>query len=129
MHKVFWIVENGQLVEYSRQGSCNKCGSCCCKNKIKIRMSAYIGGDDNVDADYSNWEGWSHHLDRQVEWWWKLDVTDEMLEHKCKSLIDNRCKRWNDDLPFVCRYFPMQPSDIEKFPECGFRFVRTGERG
>jgi len=129
-YKAFWVVEDGRLAEYSRRGSCNKCGLCCCKNKIKVRMRAHIGGDDSDNTDdYSDWEGWSCHEDRGVEWWWKLDVTNEMLDKKCESLTENRCERWNDDIPVVCQYFPMQPSDIEKFPECGFSFVREMDEG
>ena len=84
-------------------------------------MRAFIGHDGNADPDYSKWEGYSHHEGQGVEWWWKLNVTDEMLDEKCQSLVDGLCKV-HDNQPFVCRYFPMQPRDIEKFPKCGFRF-------
>ena len=119
----FWIVEDGELVEYSRKGSCNKCGKCCCSNKITVRMTASIGPPDNEDANYDNWEGWSHHEGQGADWWWKLNVTDEMLDHECSSLSEGRCEIWGNQ-PAVCRYFPMQPRDIEKFPECGFRFEK-----
>jgi len=92
-------------------------------------MRAYIGSDPDADPDadpdYSNWEGWSQHEDQGVEWWWKLDVTDEMLDHECASLVGGLCEVW-DGLPAVCRHFPMQPRDIEKFPKCGFWFERAG---
>ena len=122
--KHFWIVEDGELVSYLRKGDCNKCGRCCCQNVIGIRLEAFVGRAEDGEPDYSQWEGWSYHLGQKVGWWWKLDVKDEMQESGCSAQnSDGLCGDWDSDLPAVCRYFPMHPRDIEKFPECGFSFV------
>jgi len=129
--KWFWIVEDGELVSYLRTGSCNQCGRCCCQNEIGIRMEASLGRKDAYpsgdDADYSEWEGWSTHQDQGIDWWWKLDVRDKMGNPCHYQDEKGLCMQWDGDLPAVCRYFPMHPRDIERFPECGFSFERVEE--
>jgi hypothetical protein len=133
--KVFWIVENGAYVKYIRHGSCNKCGLCCCSNEIGIKMEACMSGDSgpsrpdiNRGGNFDEWEGYSHHSDQRVDWWWKLDVKDKITGSVCESFdpLTNLCDVWDeDDFPAVCRYFPFHPRDIEKFPDCGFSFERV----
>ncbi len=124
--KHFWIVEDGELVPYHRTGSCNQCGRCCCQNEIGIRMIAWCGEKGVEDYDWSASEGWSNHRDQGVEWWWELDVRDKMMDNPCHYQDEKGlCMQWDGDLPAVCRYFPMHPRDIEKFPECGFGFERA----
>jgi Fe-S-cluster containining protein len=127
--KWFWIVEDGELVSYLRTGSCNQCGRCCCQNEIGIQMEAYTGRRTEGKPDYSQWEGWSHHRDQGIDWWWRLDVRDKMGDPCHYQDEKGLCMRWDGDLPAVCRYFPMHPRDIEKFPECGFSFERIEEEG
>ena len=125
----FTIIENGERVKYLREGSCNLCGLCCCKNVIGVKITAGCGNEHNeIETNWSDWEGYSEFSAQGINWWVKLDVRDEMREKPCLSLVDGRCSTWkDDDWLAVCRYFPVHPKDIEKFPECTFSFREIGE--
>ena len=127
----FLIIENGGYVKYLREGECNLCGLCCCKNVIGVRIEACLGRNPDGYAGEVNWEAWdgySHFQSQGMNWWVKFDVKDEMQEHGCSSLVDGKCSIWKgDEFPAVCRHFPVHPRDIEKFHECGFSFRRVDD--
>ncbi len=131
----FFKVEDGELVEYRRLGSCNQCGKCCCKHTITYKMTTQLAGrsggemsEEDYD-DWSDWEDWSVFYAQGV-WWYFLvtDMTDK--PNVCGCLTDEgRCSIWQDPLKFkpVCRYWPWHPSETENFPECGFSFEKVEE--
>ena len=126
----FTIIENGKRVKYLREGECNLCGACCCKNTIVVNITAGAGNehyDEDEKTDWSKWEGYSEFESQGIYWWIKLYVKDEMMESGgCPRLIDGKCADWmTREFKAVCRYFPVHPSDIAKFPECGFSFRRV----
>ena len=129
-----WIVEDGQLVQYERTGQCNQCGACCCTHTISYSMSCTLRTpsrqvtEKDSDQDWAGSEGWSA-LYAQGVWWW-FNVTEiEDKPDPCPgfSVETKRCTRWEDmeDFPPICRYWPVNPKDIAKFPQCGFSFERT----
>ena len=122
----FTIIESGERVKYLREGSCNLCGLCCCKNVIGVKITAGAGNENSEgETDWNEWEGYSEFSAQGVYWWIRLDVQDEIKEMPCLSYVDGKCVHWEgDDFQAVCRYFPVHPKDIEKFPECGFSFRR-----
>ena len=126
----FSIIENGGYVKYIREGECNLCGRCCCQNVIGANIEAHAGsspqGGSNGDTDWDAWDGYSHFEAQGLSWWLKFHIKDEMRETPCTSFVDGRCGSWkSDDWLALCRYFPVHPCDIERFPECGFSFRRV----
>jgi len=116
------IVENGELVAYERKGECNHCGQCCCKNTIAVKIAAVSGEhSDNGGGEISDYEGWSTFRDQGLDWWIRYDVLDEQRKG-CSSLVDGLCAEY-ESRPAACRYFPVNPRDVEKF-DCGFWFER-----
>jgi len=135
MSKVFWIIEEGKPVEYIRRGSCNVCGECCCKYNISCKFTSALVEDNeirnaeknNVNGDWSEWEGWSTHSQYGIWWWWKLSIGDRK-EKPCPSFVDGKCTNWGDeDFRAICRDWPVHPDNLENFPDCGFRFERVVE--
>lgn len=130
MGKTFWIVEDGKLVRYTRYGSCNMCGKCCCSQLIRAQFTSTLVYDSDVaenievdDDDWSEWEGWSAHSQYGLWWWWKFATEDEAKI--CGSFINGKCESWGSkDFPAICRDWPAHPNDLERFPGCGFSFER-----
>ena len=129
-----WIVEHGKYVLYKRTGECKRCGLCCCKNVIDTQVQlAEIQpedkqreNDNEPDEDLSAWEGWSAFRAQALWFWIKFNVHDELREEACGALVAGKCSEWKGyDFPAVCRYWPVHPSDLAKFPECGFSFERV----
>jgi hypothetical protein len=129
-----WTVENGELVSYLREGQCNLCGECCCSHQIVYECRANSqkdepdddSGDGKDSTDWTKWEGWHCFFAQGLTWWFKITEVKEKGE-RCGSLTaDNKCGIWkqDDDFPAICRYWPFHPSNLEKFPHCGFRFQR-----
>ena len=130
-----WIVEDGQLVEYKRAGQCNQCGECCCAHTISYRMSTRVasassaGGNDEVE-DWSDSEGWSALYAQGIWWWfWVENIEDKPDPCPAFDMVTKQCARWQDmeDFRPICRYWPVNPKDIAKFPQCGFSFERIVE--
>jgi len=124
----FTIIEDGERVKYTREGRCNFCGECCCKNVINVNITAGAGNEktDGGETDWNDWNGYSEFRSQVVWWWMKFNVHDEMREEPCCKLVDGRCSIWKtDEFPAVCRYFPVHPRDIERFENCGFSFRRV----
>jgi Fe-S-cluster containining protein len=122
-----WTVENGKLVSYLREGECNQCGECCCSHRIVFRCTANSHGeeDDSEPDNLAEWEGWHSLFGQGVTWWFKIDDVMEEGERCTCLTADNLCGIWkDDDFPAICRYWPFHPSNLEKFPRCGFRFQR-----
>ena len=130
----FWTVENGELVCYERTGECNGCGQCCCTHTITYQVEVGFDSgerDDEGDDDYS-WsvrEDWSMFQAQGIWWYFKITSIEDTPSH-CPGLTDdNRCSEWQNMDTFrpICRYWPFHPSNLEKFPGCGFSFERTKE--
>ena len=129
-----WIVEDGKYVLYKRTGECNHCGLCCCKNAIDTHIQLagiqpegkQDEGNKEPDEDLSAWEGWSAFRAQFLWFWIKFDVLDELREEACGALVNGECSIWKGyDFPAICRYWPVHPNDLVKFPECGFSFERV----
>lgn len=133
----FWAVENSKLVLYSRVGQCNKCGECCCTHTITYQMEVgFMSGkrdDEGKDNyDWSGREGWSMFIGQGIWWYFKVVSIEERKPEDaiCKRFVNGLCNIWQqDDFRPICRYWPFHPSDVEKFPGCGFRFERIEESG
>ena len=87
--------------------------------------------DGKIDGDYADWEGWSVLHGQGIYWWFKVtDIEDE--PHRCSAYEPETksCEDWMDPDYFrpVCRYWPFNPKDIVKYPQCGFRFERQEQR-
>jgi Fe-S-cluster containining protein len=122
---IFWIVENGKLVEYERLGECNRCGKCCNTKCISFTLGAYSEGpsDKAEDYDWSDYEGYSIFRAQGLTWY--MTVTTKEEAGICSDLDDNVCTLWmQDDFPVVCRYWPVHPDNLEHFPNCRFSFER-----
>lgn len=81
-------------------------------------------GDDNFD--WSCREGWSMFIAQGIWWYFKATSMGDK-EYRCEALDENnRCTLWMDIDRFkpVCRYWPFHPSNLERFPQCGFTFER-----
>lgn len=126
-----WIVEQGQLVLYKRNGECKGCGACCREYFISFE-TGHCSKEEVVakGEDFLSWEGWSYIEDGDFCRWMKATVLGiRHREKQCISLDGNRCKLWRDDAwPFVCRYWPIHPQNLERFPDCGFAFEKTEEK-
>lgn len=128
----FWTVENGSLVLYKRTGECKGCGQCCCTHEIIYCLEVGFKSGRREDAgdekfDWTSREGWSMFLAQGV-WWYIKIVSVEDRPSPCSRLTDDmKCKDWQDfdEFPVICRYWPFHPSNLEKFPGCGFSFERV----
>jgi hypothetical protein len=132
----FWSVEDGELVGYERSGECIRCGECCgVKNTLHYKMRVTSLGSEESDAnkeknpvDWSKWGGWSIFKAHGVWWWFKI-VRIEEAPQVCQSYDPDgcTCTVWMDEEIFkpICRYWPFHPSNLEYFPQCGFRFERV----
>lgn len=128
----FWIIEDGVLVCYTREGECLRCGECCRGRRIVYRrFVSPIGEDDGQDEDtiWPEYEGWSVFY-AQGTWWYYCtrEITPEDGK-QCEVLgSDNTCLKWEDPKDFkpICRYWPYHPKDLEEFPDCGFSFRKEG---
>jgi hypothetical protein len=59
--------------------------------------------------------------------WWYFKVASDDEPSPCTQLDENnKCRVWMDidKFPAICRYWPFHPSNLEKFPQCGFSFER-----
>ena len=124
--RAVWIVENGQEVKYTRTGECNGCGECCLK-KIAYRIATVDSKQQKKKAEGSlaDWEGWAVTSWHRIDWWVKATTQEEEMP-PCQYLKDKRCELWGtNDFPAICALWPMQPSDIAAFPNCGFRIERA----
>ena len=126
-----WIVEGGKLVEYERTGECNECGDCC-EAKHSIRFQVSVSGDDEAEVDesqkdYSEWEGWVWLFAQGMQWWWFI-YDDDGDSQQCSAFDTEtrKCTIWRDDIKFpaICRYWPIHPKNVERFPRCSFSFRR-----
>lgn len=135
----FWSVEDGELVLYKRAGSCNKCGACCDKAGITFHMEVrfcskekHEEGDPGTETiSWEAREGWSIFKAQGIWWYFKVTYAPEDAEpseETCGDYIDGLCASWEDEQwrP-ICRYWPFHPSDLERFPTCGFKFERIKE--
>ncbi len=128
---IFWTVENGKLIRLERSGKCNQRGKCCKDYRItfKFEVGSVVqdhGAEEDVqEADWSNREGWSMFL-AQGTWWYFGDfrITRDSEFEGCPSLKDGSvCANWQgEDFRPICRYWPLHPSNLECFPDCGFSF-------
>jgi len=131
-----YIVEDGALVEYERVGECNGCGDCC-EAKHTICYQVQVAGDTKLDTkldtdepgdDFATHEGWTC-LWAQGVWWWWFVYDDDEDRQRCSRLDaeTRRCTCWMDtiDFPAICRYWPVHPKNIERFPRCSFSFTRA----
>ena len=115
-----YIVENGQLVPYTRHGECTRCGECCCKNTIAVKGIATVGNVGETSDGYENYEGWSYFQDRGMDQWWKFEVREDLRTEPCPDYHEGKCLRYDERL-YACQYFPVNPRDIESF-DCGLWF-------
>lgn len=131
---IFWTVENGELVAYERTGECRRCGACCYKHRITYTLEVDFASDPDEqeseeDFDWSCREGYS--MFRAQGAWWYIKIIAMGEPHRCPYLTkDNKCSMWQDPEEFrpICRYWPFHPTNLEKFPECGFKFERLDIR-
>jgi hypothetical protein len=123
------IVEDGKYVPYVRTGKCLQCGQCCCTNEIDAQVQFARCPDSTEDdgnvEDLSEWNGFSAFKAQGLWFWFKFNIHDKNRTNECGSFVDGRCTCWkDDDFPALCRYWPVHPRDLEKFPDCGFHFER-----
>ena len=117
----FWIVKDGKLVAYERQGECRRCGQCCCGRRITCKIAAFSSSDNIDEYDWSDNEGFSIFEAQGLIWYMKAKVWEE--NRICASSKKDICVIWmQDDFPAICRYWPVHPNDLEHFPDCGFSF-------
>lgn len=132
--RMIWVVENGEPVLYRRQGECWGCGKCCCNFTITYQLETQLGGAKNEGLDvvgiakdnWGSWEGWSVFHSQGIWWWFKITGIVES-DKGCPELRDGAiCNVWQDpeQWPVLCRYWPVHPDNLEKFPDCGFSFAR-----
>lgn len=132
--RTFWIVENGVLVRYRREGECNQCGECCRGYRITYTVSVSFGHDDDdcgTDDTWKEWEGYSVFYAQGI-WWFLKTLKIEYEEGVECPLLTHQglCSEWKDPKDFkpICRYWPYHPADLEHFPECGFSFIKEEVR-
>jgi len=126
---IFWAVEEGKLVKYRRTGKCNQCGACCRDYHIGFQMEVGFVSNKNYEKqeDWSEREGWSMFVAQGTWWYFKIfEVTPADKEWHCRALTeDNKCSEWKTEkFRPICRYWPMHPSNLKHFPECGFSFEK-----
>jgi len=130
----FDIVENGKLIQYERIGECNRCGECCQETiyfKWDVWSSSY--SDAEPEDPWAEWEGWSIFSRFGATWGFKITEFEGKgeIEHRdCPSLKDGKCSIWHDpeEQPVLCRFWPICPGDLVKFPMCSYEFRRIGPR-
>ena len=129
--RLIWVVENGEPVLYKRQGECKGCGKCCCESTITFQMETQLAGAEEEEPgtksdDWEAWEGWSVFQSQGIWWWFKITkIVKEKSD--CSALQDGAiCTYWQDpeEWPVLCRYWPVHPSNLEKFLDCGFSFTK-----
>lgn len=130
---VFWIVEDGVLVEYRRSGECKRCGQCCCGVTINYTegmqfVSSEKGEEKQQDLEWSEYEGYSVFRAQGLWWYFRTNSIEENAEDRCEALsAEGQCEDWGDPERFkpICRYWPYHPKDLEHFPDCGFSFEKV----
>lgn len=81
--------------------------------------------EDDDDFDWSCREGWSMFIAQGIWWYFKVTAIEDE-KFRCEALDErDQCKLWDTDrFKPICRYWPFHPSNLEKFPQCGFSFER-----
>jgi len=137
----FYTIEGGKAVHYRRTGECNRCGECCgIKHTITYEINASFGAssvDDDPERDWkeddwSSWEGYTLIWAQRLWWYFKVTcVTEKEDPTPCKAQDQETklCTVWNDidEFPAICRYWPFRKSDLEKFPNCGYKFEEVAD--
>jgi len=127
-----YIVENGELVRYKRNGQCNRCGECCglhntiVYNKTISPTHPKETKEHKEGKDWGKYEGWSIFY-AQGNWWYFKVVNIKDEPYPCPSQGETgACTIWKDEEDFkpICRYWPFHPDNLVKFPQCGFSFER-----
>jgi Fe-S-cluster containining protein len=142
MQRELRVYPNGDQEEgfelWVRKGQCIQCGKCC---ELHWRLN-YIGrgargedappvGSKGSEKDPSkilnpmaveNWEGY-------WRFWQRWDHETEHVPCAAYDEETGICVHHNDpERPEICRKWPVMPSDIEAFPECGFSFEKVEDQ-
>lgn len=130
--RTVFIVEDGILIKYAREGECLACGDCCRKFNYDYQYTTTPKGQSgNGEGDWNKWEGWAiEDWDKDGEWhWWGPVKIIPLDEPRCSlfCLETNHClnfkkQNWRE----VCRKFPFRPADLNGLENCGFIFRKIG---
>ena len=99
----FWLKVKSRYDKYLKRkglvriGHCNKCGDCC-RNTLVLEVNT------------------------KRYWYRIIGKEDKHCTHFDEST--NKCKCHDNDKPILCKLWPMKPSDLKWFPNCGYKFIR-----
>lgn len=121
-----WDYDNGEAIEYQREGDCNGCGACC-RAMIRFRVSGNCKDDDprNLgDAKSAEingvWAEVSKGDDRRI--FAIVEVDHNPKEIPCSALHDNQCSV-HFDKPHICAVWPVIPDQVALFKDCSYTFT------
>lgn len=121
----------GVITEYERLGKCTQCGDCC---RALIRFT-YTGTKPDATDNEKKGGGlttdgagkWQGYQDDSGQWRYVKLIECVPGDTACFKLCeDGRCGMYEDRNPY-CQIWPLAPTDIAKFPKCGFSFKKTNE--
>ena len=119
-----WNYDTRQVIEYEREGDCNRCGECC---KAVVRFT-YSGTkpesrrDDSPNTDKSGL--WAEvNIEGRPRYMVKLIEIDTAEEHRCPKLSpDGGACMMHLEKARICSEWPFHPSHVTPFPHCSYSF-------
>ena len=121
-----WNYDNGIVTEYQRAGKCNQCGKCC-KALITfqvIKPRRGIGRKGGVTTDETGI--WSE-IDNG-RWRYFFKITEIDFDYAgCECLNSNQLCDYHNEKENICAWWPLSPTCIEPFPDCGYSFEQINE--
>lgn len=130
-----WLYPSGDLDEepelWWRRGSCNRCGQCCERAKgIRYCLKREKGYDGPpLGASLPGLTDWQKGRPIVAEdwggfwtWWQQMEPTERI--GGCKQYDGHgACEIFGaDDWPEICQKWPIFPTDLDNYPDCGFWF-------
>ena len=116
---------------WKRLGHCTRCGQCCeVSHGIRYTRSGEKLDGDSQRYDDSTPEPWlkgepivAEDWDGHWVHWQRIPCEDKDRQACGKYQGDSVCGVF-PDLPEICRKWPIMPSELTEYPDCGFWFER-----
>lgn len=118
-----WDYDQRRVTEYKRSGKCNQCGACCRAFITFTHVMPPRAGDSKKGGPTTDGRGvWQEVNEGRWRYFYAITIEDGELHCQCLT-EDNRCKAHDDpERSKICQVWPITPSNIAPFPECGWSF-------
>ncbi len=126
-----WDYDRGVVTEYERSGECVQCGACCRAHIQFGAMKPYRSRNAKNGGPWTDERDVWQELDLgRWNYFFRIHTIEPDKAEVCGSLQEDGLCKWHDDpdRPLICREWPITPSNIALFPECGWSFRELSQR-